>query len=218
MRNTQTEENYLKAILKHSETEESVLTNVIAQELGTTPASVTDMVKKLHEKKLVEHTPYYGVKLTSEGKKVALYTVRRHRLWETFLVEKLNYTWDEIHETAEQLEHIESEKLTAKLDEFLGYPRFDPHGDPIPDENLNMLPRNTVLLCDLHPNTPAVVAGVTQHNPDFLQYLDRLNLHIGTQVTVIEVISFDDSRLISIHNREMMVSSSVTKHLLVSQK
>jgi DtxR family transcriptional regulator, Mn-dependent transcriptional regulator len=130
---TLSEENYLKAIYHLSkEEDESVSTNALAERLETTAASVSDMLKKLAKKELIEYKKYQGVNISEKGKRVALQIIRKHRLWEVFLVEKLSFNWDEVHEIAEQLEHIDSPTLVKRLDEFLGYPKFDPHGDPIP--------------------------------------------------------------------------------------
>ena len=148
------EENYIKTIYHLQDGNETVTTNALAQELLTRPASVTDMMKKLKNKKLIHYQPYQGFKLNAEGKKVALSIIRRHRLWEYFLSEKLKFEWDEVHEVAEELEHVSSKKLIDKLDEYLGYPRFDPHGDPIPDTNGKMENYKTMVsLSDLPLNT-----------------------------------------------------------------
>src|SRR5580693_6558937 len=133
--NTFTEENYLKAIYHLSLQSESVSTNQIAASLNTKAASVTDMLKKLADKELINYTKYQGVTLTPQGEKIAVSIIRKHRLWEYFLVEKLNFKWDEVHDVAEELEHISSKELADRLDQFMGYPKYDPHGDPIPDSN-----------------------------------------------------------------------------------
>src|SRR6187399_2758629 len=149
------EENYLKTIFHLQTKDENVSTNELAEKLKAKPASITDMMKKLKTRKLVNYQPYQGFRLTSEGKKVALGIIRRHRLWEYFLSEKLKFEWDEVHEVAEELEHVSSRKLIDKLDEFLGHPRFDPHGDPIPDVHGKMLDHERVSLADLALNTSA---------------------------------------------------------------
>jgi DtxR family Mn-dependent transcriptional regulator len=146
---------------------------------------------------------------------VALTIVRKHRLWEVFLVEKLNFSWDEVHETAEQLEHIHSAKLIDRLDAFLGYPRYDPHGDPIPDANGEFIARDTISLSALPAGASAIVAGVSIHTADFLQYLTRLNLTIGAEVTVLERLVYDDSCRIHINGHEALLSGKVAHHLLV---
>jgi DtxR family Mn-dependent transcriptional regulator len=217
---TSTEENYLKAIYKLSikkpEPGASVSTNELSHRLQTTPASVTDMIKRLNEKGLIEYKPYHGVSLTQLGQSIALQTLRKNRLWEVFLVEKLKFSWDEVNETAEELEHINSPKLFARLDEFLGFPKFDPHGDPIPDENGNMDVRQTSLLSSVSPGKRVKVASVIMNTPDFLRYLDRLKLHIDTELTVIEHIPFDNSCLVELNGKQMIISSAVTQNLMVS--
>ena len=144
---TLTEENYLKAIYKlHEDKPDKINTNAIAGLVDTAPASVTDMLRKLADKKLIRYAKYQGVSLTATGKKAAVSVIRKHRLWELFLVEKLGYSWDEVHEIAEQLEHIHSDSLVSRLSTFLGNPRMDPHGDPIPDENGNFHSRKSIPL------------------------------------------------------------------------
>ena len=211
------EENYLKAIYKHSEGGSAASTNSLAQELGTTPASVTDMLKRLSDKDLVQYTPYRGVILTPAGEAIALQTLRKHRLWEVFLVEYLHFSWDEVHETAEQLEHIHSPKLIEKLDEFLGFPRFDPHGDPIPDALGRIVPRNTRLLADVAVGERVRVAAVLRHAPDFLQFLDRLGLVIDAELLVVECLAFDRSLEVEVgpQRQPVILTRAVTEQLLV---
>ena len=226
---TSTEENYLKAIYSlaaKGETdtgapEGSVATNAIAQRLATSAASVTDMVKRLNDKGWVTHVPYRGVTLSAAGRAVALQTIRKHRLWETFLVQKLGFQWDEVHDTAEQLEHIDSAPLIERLDAFLGYPKFDPHGDPIPGPDGRILTRSTQRLSQLDPGIRAEVASVTLTTPEFLRYLDRLGLQIGLTLMVVEQIPFDHSRLIRLERAEggpaeVIVTSAVTDNVLVA--
>lgn len=188
-----TEENYLKAIYHLSaEDSQQVNTNRIAAVLNTKPASVTDMIKKLSTKNLINYERYQGVCLTEEGKDIALKIVRKHRLWEFFLVEKLAFGWDEVHELAEQLEHIQSVKLMDRLDEFLGFPAYDPHGDPIPDQN------GTIKSCAMKPvailqaGDAGTISGVKEHSPLFLQYLEKIDLKIGKKISVEEIIAFDE--------------------------
>ena len=168
-----TEENYLKAIFKVCEqTNKEASTNAIAQELSTSAASVTDMVKRLSEKHLINYEKYRGVTLTNDGNKIATHLIRKHRLWEVFLVDKLEFSWDEVHDIAEQLEHIKSESLVERLDSFLGQPKFDPHGDPIPDADGNFTFRKQILLAELPILKDGVIVGVQEHTPQFLQYLE----------------------------------------------
>src|ERR1700741_1998079 len=157
---TYTEEDYIKGIYHLQQTHSIVSTNQLASVLEATPASVTDMLKKLKAKKLLNYEKYKGFHLTAEGRKLSVNIVRRHRLWEYFLVEKLHFGWDEVHEVAEELEHIDSRKLVEKLDAYLGHPKFDPHGDPIPDINGKIVPHAQLKLTDLPINTPAEVCSV----------------------------------------------------------
>ena len=166
------EENYLKAIFhlqKHSKA--GVSTNALAEEMQTKASSVTDMVKKLSDKDLVVYKKYQGVYLSETGLKTALQIVRKHRLWEVFLVEKLNFTWDEVHDIAEELEHIKSEKLISELDKFLDYPQRDPHGDPIPDAEGNFQVSNKTLLSNLKKGEIGTLVGVKDSSTEFLKYL-----------------------------------------------
>lgn len=212
---TSTEEDYLKAIYKLARPSSPASTNAIAAHLSTTPASVTDMLKRLGEKGWVKYMPYKGAQLTELGKRLALRTIRKHRLWEVFLVEKLKFTWDEVHDTAEQLEHVMSPRLVEALDAFLGYPKFDPHGDPIPDADGVMQERTTVALSQVQPGTSVVLAGVLSDEPSFLQYLDRLGLSINTELIMLEHLPFDDSRLVQLAGKEVLLTSSVAHNLLV---
>ncbi len=216
--NSFTEENYLKEIFKLMEQDGvGVTTNSIAAKLGTKAASVTDMLKKLADKKLLYHQKYKGVILSEQGKKVALEIIRNHRLWEVFLVEKLNFKWDEVHEMAEELEHINSKEMVKRLDKYLGYPKFDPHGDPIPDVNGKLGVQKSRLLSKLGLNKTAQVIGVTDHSSSFLQYIDKLGINIGNTIKLIEIISYDQSLHISINNKSTVyVSHEVAKNILLS--
>lgn len=212
-----TEENYLKAIFKLSENStENVLTNAIAEKLNTTAASVTDMLKKLAQKKLINYEKYYGVKLTKEGNKIAKNLIRKHRLWETFLVEKLKFSWDEVHELAEELEHINSDNLTDRIEEFLGNPKFDPHGDPIPDKNGNIAYHEDVTLDKMKKNDTGIIVGVIDHSAEFLKYLRKINLVINSKISVKEDEEYDESKVIQINDKkEVIVSKKVAGNLLV---
>src|SRR6476660_6464726 len=152
------EENYIKTIYHLQNGQNTVSTNALAEKLSTKPASVTDMMKKLKTKKLLHYQPYQGFRLSNEGKKVALGIIRRHRLWEYFLAEKLKFNWDEVHAVAEDMEHVSSKKLIDNLDEFLGYPRFDPHGDPIPDVHGKIEISKQICISGLPLNKQAVVS------------------------------------------------------------
>jgi DtxR family Mn-dependent transcriptional regulator len=187
------EENYIKAIYHLQGQEAIVTTNELAAELKTKPASVTDMMKKLKIKKLLHYQPYQGFRLTSEGSKVALGIIRRHRLWEYFLAEKLNFTWDEVHEVAEDLEHVSNKKLIDKLDAFLGFPRIDPHGDPIPDANVKIEASKKICLTELTINTMAVVNSVSDQSSAILELLEHKHIGIGTRIEIKKRFSFDGS-------------------------
>ena len=216
---TYTEENYLKAIFQLQEDEKSkISTNSIAERLSTTPATVSDMLQKLSAKKMVNYLKYYGVSLTAAGKKKAINVVRKHRLWELFLYEKLGFNWDEVHEVAEQMEHIQSDILVQKLYDFLDKPKTDPHGDPIPDENGVFPDLKTVPLAVVDPNKEAVVIGVSDHRPDFLQYLQKIGVKIGKKLNIIEVISFDKSMDISIEGsrKSIHISHDAAKSIMVN--
>jgi DtxR family Mn-dependent transcriptional regulator len=212
------EENYLKAVYKVSERlSGSANTNALAEELQTTAASVTDMLKRLSAKGLLLYESRRGCTLSAEGRLEAMQLVRKHRLWETFLVDKLQFSWDEVHDIAEQLEHIQSEMLVDRLDAFLGRPRFDPHGDPIPDAQGRLAERRQLPLAQLQLAQKAVIVGVIDHQSSFLQYLDRTGLTLGVQVEVVECFQYDQSmRLRLPGGQELIVSHKVSQQLLVA--
>jgi DtxR family transcriptional regulator, Mn-dependent transcriptional regulator len=212
-----TEENYLKIIYKlSSETESEISTNAVAELTQTKAASVTDMLRKLSEKQLVNYQKYQGVRLTDLGEKVALSVIRKHRLWEVFLVDKLKFNWDEVHDIAEQLEHIDSEELVLKLDKFLSFPKFDPHGDPIPDAQGRMPESGYKTLSEISVNQPVVMMGVSQHSTTFLQYLAKIGLQLGVEVCVSEINDFDKSLTIKIgRTKDCFISTEVAKNVLV---
>ncbi|MCB9264337.1 MAG: metal-dependent transcriptional regulator [Lewinellaceae bacterium] len=214
-----TEENYLKAIFKISERDgKPASTNAISTEMETTAASVTDMVKRLSDKTLIHYERYRGVTLTGQGEQIATHLIRKHRLWEVFLVDKLHFSWDEVHEIAEQLEHIKSQSLVERLDEYLGFPKFDPHGDPIPDSNGNFAVRKQILLSELKPGERGEVVGVQDHTTAFLQYLDRMELALGTQVEVLEYFEYDESmRVLANNGREQVLSKKVCQNLFIQK-
>jgi DtxR family Mn-dependent transcriptional regulator len=216
---SQTEENYLKVIFSLSEkSDKPVSTNAISNGINTSAASVTDMLKRLSEKELIHYEKYKGVTLTESGDRIARLLVRKHRLWETFLVEKLDFNWDEVHEIAEQLEHIRSKDLVERLDAFLGHPKFDPHGDPIPDAQGNFAFRKQVLLSELLDEESGVVVGVKDHSAVFLQYLDQMQLNLGARVKVIERFDYDESVKILLNGTmEQVLSKKVCQNLYVKQ-
>lgn len=213
-----TEENYLKAIYHiKMKSGGNAGTNAISESLLTAPASVTDMLKKLAEKNLVAYEKYKGVKLTEIGSKIATQLVRNHRIWEVFLVDKLGYSWDEVHDIAEQLEHVQSDTLINKLADFLENPRFDPHGDPIPDANGKIYQRKQILISNLQIGAAGEVVGVNEHSPEFLKYLNRIQLNIGTKVKVIEKFSFDGSQIILVDDvKELTITYEVAKNIFVT--
>ena len=216
---TLSEENYLKAILAISlNTNKKASTNAIAEELNTSAASVSDMLKKMQDKKLVKYEKYRGVELSSKGNNHAISITRKHRLWETFLVKKLNFNWEEVHDLAEELEHIKSSKLIDRLDSFLDFPNFDPHGEPIPTRNGKIPNSNTTPLNKLRSGSKGKVMGVTIDEKSFLEYLTKLNISIGTKIEIIEKISFDQSISINIENTNQHISNDVAKHLLIKTK
>ncbi|MGI4750323.1 MAG: metal-dependent transcriptional regulator [Janthinobacterium lividum] len=213
-----TEENYLKAIYHLSaENSNPVNTNQIASVLNTKAASVTDMIKKLSAKNLIDYERYQGVSLTENGKIIALKIIRKHRLWEFFLVEKLAFGWDEVHELAEQLEHIQSAKLINRLDEFLGFPATDPHGDPIPDQYGMIKNCSTKSVSSLNLGDNGPICGVKEHSPLFLQYLEKMNLKIGRNICVEEIIAFDETVVLSIENgQKINISKEAAKNILIA--
>jgi DtxR family Mn-dependent transcriptional regulator len=213
---TSSEENYLKAIYHlGSLSEKGVSTNSIAKKLDTKASSVTDMVKKLAEKNVLIYQKYQGVNLTIEGKKIAALIIRKHRLWEVFLVEKLNFNWDEVHDVAEQLEHIKSPKLIDEIDALLGFPTVDPHGDPIPDKEGEITIRKKVKLSTLKENEETVLLSVKDSSDNFLRYLNKKKIAIGNTIKVIHIEPFDNSILIQINGTELLVTSEVAENLLV---
>lgn len=210
------EENYLKAIYHlEQQAKGEVSTNAIAERMDTKPSSVTDMVQKLAEKKLLSYKRYKGVLLTAEGRKTAANVIRKHRLWEVFLVEKLNFHWDEVHEIAEQLEHVHSEELISRLDKFLGSPDFDPHGDPIPDKHGNVKRTEKKLLSELEKKQRGVCVGVRESSSEFLQYLDKKKITIGTKITVLGKEFFDGSMIIQVGRDQFFISKKIGENLYV---
>ncbi|MES2630137.1 MAG: metal-dependent transcriptional regulator [Bacteroidota bacterium] len=213
------EENYLKAIYSLTTAGNSeVGTNILAEHLSTKASSVTDMAKRLAEKNLIHYTPYKGFRLSDAGRDIALQIIRKHRLWESFLVEKLSFKWYEVHEIAEQLEHIQSEMLTNRLDEFLGYPKFDPHGDPIPDKNGVVAKLNTIVLSELEIGESAQIMGVKDSSAPFLQYLESQQLVLGTRLSLVERFPFDQSLKLEVNRQDTLtISQLVSKNLVVQR-
>ena len=216
---SQSEENYIKAIYHlATDSKKGISTNAIAKKLETKASSVTDMIKKLSDKKVVVYKKYQGVTLTDFGKKIAVNIVRKHRLWEVFLVEKLNFSWDEVHEVAEQLEHIKSPKLINELDAFLGYPKRDPHGDPIPDGEGNLQVIEKSLLSTLIKGESGVCVGVDDSSSEFLQFLDKQGIALGKQLKIVSIEPFDGSLQIEIDNQLLSISNKIASNLYIQKK
>ncbi len=213
---TTSEENYLKVIYHLSNlTPKGVNTNAIAAMLDTKASSVTDMLKKLSEKDWINYQKYQGVSLTDKGKLNAKIIVRKHRLWEVFLVEKLGFAWDEVHEVAEELEHIKSEKLINQLDQFLNFPSFDPHGDPIPNAKGEIIKIEKQLVSEIEVGRTITCVGVKDTSVDFLQYLNKQNISLGTKMKVLEKEPFDGTLKIEINNSVLVISDKIANNLYV---
>lgn len=211
------EENYIKSIYHLQQVAGEVNTNALAAQLNTRAASVTDMLKKLQAKSLLNYNPYKSFKLNKEGNKAALMIIRRHRLWETFLVEKLNFSWEEVHEVAEELEHVRSKKLIDKLDAFLGNPKFDPHGDPIPDANGKTDAINQLPLSELPVNKQAIITSVINQSSELLSFLSSCNITIGTTLQVKRKLLFDNSIEIKYKNKPSInISEQVANAIQVN--
>jgi len=207
------EENYIKTIYHLQEGEQLVSTNDIAGRMDTKASSVTDMLKKLADKKLTEYIPYKGTRLTQNGIKCATQIIRKHRLWEVFLVERLNFSWDEVHEVAEQLEHIQSRKLIDEIDKLLGFPKRDPHGDPIPDAQGNYEKTIKTAISQLKSGQSGILIGVHDTSTQFLQYLDKHQIELGIQIQLLEQEAFDGSCLIKTKLKELHISKTIADNL-----
>lgn len=216
MKVSSSKENYLKAIYHLQEEDGVVTTNALAKELDTRAASITDMLKKLKTQKLLLYEKYQGFRLSPEGRKLAIQIIRKHRLWEVFLVEKLSFGWEEVHEMAEELEHITSKKLIDRLDEFLGFPKSDPHGDPIPDINGKMSPKKQVSLMELGINVPGLVSNITDQSSEMLELLKHKGIALGTKLEIRKRFSFDNSIELKIKNQpSITISENVAKNVFV---
>lgn len=217
MKYSSSKENHLKAIYHLQEANGIVTTNELAAVLQTRPASVTDMLKKLKEQKLLLYEKYKGFRLSAEGKKVALQIIRKHRLWEFFLVEKLQFGWDEVHEVAEELEHISSKKLIDQLDAFLGFPKKDPHGDPIPDSNGKLTIPMQVDLLHLPLQLVAEVSGIGDQSAEMLELLSHKNIQLGSKLEIKKKFAFDNSLELKVKNHPpITISEHVAKNIFVS--
>ncbi len=210
------EENYIKSIYHLQQQSEIVTTNLLANEIQTRPASVTDMLKKLHTKKLLEYEKYKGFRLNATGNKIALSIVRRHRLWEYFLVTKLGFEWDKVHDIAEELEHVSSIELIEKLDAFLNYPQADPHGDPIPDVNGKITVIKQLSIADVQVKRNVIVSSVSNQSPEMLELLKHYHIGIGTELKVNMRLSFDRSVEIKVSKyAACVISEQVAKNIFV---
>ncbi len=207
------EENYIKTIYHLQDGKNLVSTNDIAGGMSTKASSVTDMLKKLADKNLAEYIPYKGTRLTQNGIDCATQIIRKHRLWEVFLVEKLDFSWDEVHEVAEQLEHIQSRKLIDELDKLLNFPKYDPHGDPIPDAQGNYEKTVKTAISQLEKGQSGILAGVHDTSTRFLQYLDKHQIELGTQIQLIDLEAFDGSCLIKTDLKELHISKTIADNL-----
>ena len=213
---TWAEENYLKALYHLSDHDrELVSTTELADRLDTKPSSATDMLQKLHEKSLVAYTKYKGAKLSTKGRLKASQIVRKHRLWEVFLVDKLDFGWEEVHEIAEQLEHIKSPELVERLDQFLGCPTTDPHGDPIPDQKGHMVAIQKSLLADQAEDSSAILMGIKDSDAEFLTYLSQKKIKLGSCITVLDKEPFDQSMTIEIDGQIHFISKIISNNLYV---
>lgn len=214
---TISEENHLKAIFKLSQKSGGrVSTNDISKEMNTAAASVTDMIQRLAEKGYVDYKRYKGTQLSEDGMQTAMKLVRKHRLWEVFLHDKLQFGWEEVHDIAEQLEHIQSTQLTDRLDRFLGFPKFDPHGDPIPSANGSFTIRNQIELSKLEVEDHGLVVGVKEHSTDFLKMLEKLDLLLGRRIHVITKHDFDRSMEVQLDNgANISVSNDVASNVFI---
>ncbi|MFY7880085.1 MAG: metal-dependent transcriptional regulator [Lacibacter sp.] len=210
------EENYIKAIWKLQKDNTNVTTNALSEALNTKPASVTDMLKRLKDKKILKYFPYYGVQLNAEGQQAALLIIRRHRLWEYFLAEKLKFDWDAVHPLAEELEHINSPELTNRLDAYLGYPQIDPHGDPIPNIKGQMPVTTRIALADFPLNQPAVVSGVLNQSSELLELLKHKKITIGATIEICRRFEFDGSIEIQLQDLPLItLSFYLSQNILV---
>ncbi|MFT6865649.1 MAG: DtxR family Mn-dependent transcriptional regulator [Cyclobacteriaceae bacterium] len=214
------EENYLKSIYHLSENGNGeVSTNSIAEDINTKPASVSDMMRKLSDKGVIQYQKYKGVQISEKGRKIALGVIRKHRLWEVFLLEKLGFKWDEVHDIAEQLEHIKSPLLIKKLDEFLGHPTVDPHGDPIPDEHGEIHFEPQLSLAEMEVGKSGIVVNVPDSNPALLRHLDQIKMQLGSKIKIKDKVEFDGSVLISINEQTpIYLSGTISQNIMLKVK
>tara|TARA_B100000989_G_scaffold96661_1_gene70367 strand:- start:477 stop:1145 length:669 start_codon:yes stop_codon:yes gene_type:complete len=215
---SKSEENYLKSIYNLSDSgSKLVTTNSISKILNIEPASVTDMIKKLSKKNLIYHQKYKGSKISKNGIKIALQIIRKHRLWEVFLYEKLNFKWDEIHEVAEELEHVSSDQLIDNLDKYLKYPKIDPHGDPIPNKLGEIDFIDKISISDLNIGQKGIVSRIINEDEEFFNLLNKLKIEIGTEVKLVDKIEYDSSIEIFINNRSVIISKVVAENIKITK-
>lgn len=214
---SQSIEDYLKAIYEVESSEEKVSTSALSEKLGVSPASVTSMVKKLSERKLITHKRYQGVKLTPAGRKIALEIIRHHRLVELYLKEALGVPWDQVHQEAEKWEHVLSEDLEDRIDKFLGYPVTDPHGSPIPRRDGTMIVRQCDALVDVEPDTLVKVVEVSDHDPELLRYLGGIGLYPETEMTVVSKQPFKGPIMVELTGKEYPIGRNAAKYILVEK-
>ncbi len=215
---SQAEENYLKALFhltSEIQNKTEAGTNELAEVLDVTPATANNMLKKLKEKDLVSYEKYGKITLTQKGRSVAVQTVRKHRLWETFLYQTLNFTWDEVHEVAEQLEHIQSAKLVEQLEKFLGYPAIDPHGDPIPGAKGEIKSVKRKTLVEVEVGQTCKLIAVKDNSSSFLQYIVRLGLGLSSKIKIVNRQEFDGSMEIEVDKVRSSISKKVAQNLFV---
>ncbi|MAD59760.1 MAG: iron-dependent repressor [Flammeovirgaceae bacterium] len=215
---SKSEENYLKSIYNLSDSGNKIVTtNSISKILNIEPASVTDMIKKLSKKKLIYHEKYKGTKISKNGIIVALQIIRRHRLWEVFLYEKLNFNWDEIHEVAEELEHVSSDQLIDNLDKYLKYPKIDPHGDPIPNKLGEVDFVDKISISDLKIKEKGIVSRIVNEDEGFFNLLNKLKIEIGTEVTILDKIDYDGSLDVLINNKSVIISKEIAENIKITK-
>ncbi|MCK9408114.1 MAG: metal-dependent transcriptional regulator [Bacteriovoracaceae bacterium] len=208
-------ENYLKNIYKLSSNEGKVTTSSLSEKLQISPASVSEMIKKLAEEGTLTHTPYKGVELTEEGKLLALRIIRKHRLWEMFLVQVLHFGWDEIDDEAERLEHIMSDKMEEKIDHVLGHPSIDPHGDPIPTKDGVISCSMSYPMLEAREGTTVRVLRVSDSNSEMLQYVSSIGISLNKEIVIKQKMNFDNSLLVRIGQKEVNISSTIASNIFV---
>jgi DtxR family transcriptional regulator, Mn-dependent transcriptional regulator len=213
---SQSKEDYLKYIYHINEEGKKANTGNLAAALSVSPASVSEMVSKLSDEGWIENTPYHGFKLTKEGEKISINLVRKHRLLEVFLQQHLNYEWDEVHAEAERFEHVCSEMFINKLEEYLGYPKFDPHGDPIPDKHGRLVPTHYKLLSNADAGNDYVIAKVNDASKEILKYLSKIGLKLNSKIHLNEKIEFDGSLLVTLGGKKHLLSQKMSEQIFVA--